>query len=584
MKLFLTRSESAALRRCISMLEVSRSGFALSLLLGVTALSAAIALGGTAAWLIARASQQPPVLYLTVAATSVRLFGVSRALARYLSRLASHKVALTGMDNLRNNLYDELAGAPGTKLSSLRRGDLMTRAGADVDEVGNVVVKTLLPALVAAIVGVGTVGVITIISPAAGIILAISLIVSGVIAPALIARSVRLAESQGADARTDIAATSLAILEGATELSMAGTLERARHSLSESEAALSAALARSARLSAFARGLDVCAMGAAVIGALLIGIPQTTSGTLAQVLLAVIVLIPLSSFEGVAELAPAASQLVRSAQAAQRICALLDDEVPTKPHTIPEGPTVIEARDLAIGWPGGPTLATGISLTLRPGSSLAVVGASGIGKTTLLATLTGVIPPKSGAALINGVPAWGADRDQLTAHITMTAEDAHIFATTIYENLRVARASLTRDEASDLLTQAGLDEWIESLPEGIDTVIGSGGTTVSGGERRRLLMARALAAPAPVLAIDEASEHLDAATADRLMETLLTPSADRATLVVTHRLSALDQADHVLVLAADEPGGCAHVAAQGTHEDVTRTLPAYQWALEQEEQ
>lgn len=584
MKLFLTRSESAALRRCISMLEVSRSGFALSLLLGVTALSAAIALGGTAAWLIARASQQPPVLYLTVAATSVRLFGVSRALARYLSRLASHKVALTGMDNLRNNLYDELAGAPGTKLSSLRRGDLMTRAGADVDEVGNVVVKTLLPALVAAIVGVGTVGVITIISPAAGIILAISLIVSGVIAPALIARSVRLAESQGADARTDIAATSLAILEGATELSMAGTLERARHSLSESEAALSAALARSARLSAFARGLDVCAMGTAVIGALLIGIPQTTSGTLAQVLLAVIVLIPLSSFEGVAELAPAASQLVRSAQAAQRICALLDDEVPTKPHTIPEGPTVIEARDLAIGWPGGPTLATGISLTLRPGSSLAVVGASGIGKTTLLATLTGVIPPKSGAALINGVPAWGADRDQLTAHITMTAEDAHIFATTIYENLRVARASLTRDEASDLLTRAGLDEWIESLPEGMDTVIGSGGTTVSGGERRRLLMARALAAPAPVLAIDEASEHLDAATADRLMETLLTPSADRATLVVTHRLSALDQADHVLVLAADEPGGCAHVAAQGTHEDVTHTLPAYQWALEQEEQ
>lgn len=584
MKLFLTRSESAALRRCISMLEVSRSGFALSLLLGVTALSAAIALGGTAAWLIARASQQPPVLYLTVAATAVRLFGVSRALARYLSRLASHKVALTGMDNLRNNLYDELAGAPGTKLSSLRRGDLMTRAGADVDEVGNVVVKTLLPALVAAIVGMGTVGVITIISPAAGIILAISLVVSGVIAPSLIARSVRLAESQGADARTDIAATSLAILEGATELSMAGTLERARRSLSESEAALSAALARSARLSAFARGLDVCAMGAAVIGALLIGIPQTTSGTLAQVLLAVIVLIPLSSFEGVAELAPAASQLVRSAQAAQRICALLDDEVPTKPHTIPEGPTVIEARDLTIGWPGGPTLATGISLTLRPGSSLAVVGASGIGKTTLLATLTGVIPPKSGAALINGVPACGADRDQLTAHITMTAEDAHVFATTIYENLRVARASLTRDEASDLLTQAGLDEWIESLPEGIDTVIGSGGTTVSGGERRRLLMARALAAPAPVLAIDEASEHLDAATADRLMETLLTPSADRATLVVTHRLSALDQADHVLVLAADEPGGCAHVAAQGTHEDVTHTLPAYQWALEQEEQ
>lgn len=584
MKLFLTRSESAALRRCISMLEVSRSGFALSLLLGVTALSAAIALGGTAAWLIARASQQPPVLYLTVAATSVRLFGVSRALARYLSRLASHKVALTGMDNLRNNLYDELAGAPGTKLSSLRRGDLMTRAGADVDEVGNVVVKTLLPALVAAIVGVGTVGVITVISPAAGIILALCLVVSGIIAPSLIARSVRLAESQGADARTDIAATSLAILEGATELSMAGTLERARHSLDSAEGELSAALARSSRLSAFARGLDVCAMGVAVIGALLIGIPQTTSGVLAQVLLAVIVLVPLSSFEGVAELTPAAAQLVRSAQAATRICSLLDEETPAQPHDIPEGPTVIEARDLAIGWPGGPTLATDISLTLRPGSSLAIVGPSGIGKTTLLATLTGIIPPKSGSALINGVPAWGADRDQLTSRITMTAEDAHVFATTIYENLRVARASLTRDEASELLSRAGLAQWVQSLPDGLDTVIGSGGTTVSGGERRRLLMARALAAPAPIMALDEASEHLDAATADRLMETLLTRSPDRATLVVTHRLSALDQADHVIVLAAPEPGQYATIAARGTHDEVLQALPTYRWALDQEEQ
>ena len=584
MRLYLTRSESAALRRCISMLQVSRSGFALSLLLGVTALGAAIALGGTAAWLIARASQQPPVLYLTVAATSVRLFGVSRALARYLSRLASHKVALTGMDNLRNNLYDELATAPGTKLSTLRRGDLMTRAGADVDEVGNVVVKTLLPALVAAIVGVGTVVVITIISPAAGLILAISLVVSGVVAPALIARSVRMAESQGAEARTDIAATSLAILEGATELSMAGTLDRARRSLGDSEAALSTALARSARLSAFARGLDVCAMGVAVIGALLIGIPQTTSGALAQVLLAVIVLVPLSSFEGVAELTPAASQLVRSAQAATRICSLLGDEAPAQSHDIPEGPTVIEARDLAIGWPGGPTLATGISLTLRPGSSLAIVGPSGIGKTTLLATLTGIIPPKSGSALINGVPAWGADRDQLTSRITMTAEDAHVFATTIYENLRVARASLTRDEASELLAQAGLAQWLKSLPDGLDTMIGSGGTTVSGGERRRLLMARALAAPAPIMALDEASEHLDAATADRLMETLLTRSPDRATLVVTHRLSALDQADHVIVLATHEPGQCATIAARGTHDEVLQALPTYRWALNQEEQ
>ena len=584
MRLFLTRSESAALRRCISMLQVSRSGFALSLLLGVGALGSAIALGGTAAWLIARASQQPPVLYLTVAATSVRLFGVSRALARYLARLASHRVALEGMDALRGNLYDRLCLQPAASLSSLRRGDLMTRAGADVDEVGNVVVKTLLPALVALVVGVGTVGAVSFISPAAGLILAVSLVVSGVLAPALIARSVRLAETQGSAARADIAATSLAVLEGATELSLSGTLPQARASLQRAEEELAGAIGRSAQLSALARGLDVVAMGAAVIGALLIGIPQTTSGALAQVLLAVIVLIPLSSFEGAAELAPAAAQLVRSAQAATRICALISEEAPEATHKIPGGEPVIEARDLSIGWPEGPTLATGISLTLRPGSSLAIVGASGIGKTTLLATLTGIIPPKEGQALINGVPAWGADRDQVTSLITMTAEDAHVFATSIFENLRVARASLTRDEAGQLLARAGLQEWVSSLPDGIDTLVGSGGTTVSGGERRRLLMARALAAPAPIMTIDEASEHLDATTADRLMDTLLTHSPTRATLVVTHRLSALDKADHVLVLAAPHPGAIAGVAAYGTHKDVFDALPTYRQALDQEEQ
>lgn len=584
MRLFLTRSESAALRRCISMLQVSRSGFALSLLLGVGALGSAIALGGTAAWLIARASQQPPVLYLTVAATSVRLFGVSRALARYLARLASHRVALEGMDALRGNLYDRLCLQPAASLSSLRRGDLMTRAGADVDEVGNVVVKTLLPALIALVVGVGTVGAVSFISPAAGLILAVSLVVSGVLAPALIARSVRLAETQGSAARADIAATSLAVLEGATELSLSGTLPQARASLQRAEEELAGAIGRSAQLSALARGLDVVAMGAAVIGALLIGIPQTTSGALAQVLLAVIVLIPLSSFEGAAELAPAAAQLVRSAQAATRICALISEETPEATHKIPGGEPVIEARDLSIGWPEGPTLATGISLTLRPGSSLAIVGASGIGKTTLLATLAGIIPPKEGQALINGVPAWGADRDQVTSLITMTAEDAHVFATSIFENLRVARASLTRDEAGQLLARAGLQEWVSSLPDGIDTLVGSGGTTVSGGERRRLLMARALAAPAPIMTIDEASEHLDATTADRLMDTLLTPSPTRATLVVTHRLSALDKADHVLVLAAPHPGAIAGVAAYGTHKDVLDALPTYRQALDQEEQ
>ncbi|ERH31102.1 hypothetical protein HMPREF1550_01521, partial [Actinomyces sp. oral taxon 877 str. F0543] len=325
---FLTAPERRALARCLRMLEVPRGRLALSLLLGSAALASSIALGATAAWLIARASQQPPVLYLTVAATSVRLFGVSRAVLRYLQRLASHRVALGGMDALRRNLYDALAASRSDHLASLRRGDLMARTGADVDEVGNLLVRTVLPVGVSAIVGVGTAVAIALVSPAAGLVLAVCLLVSGVAAPALTARSVRVAEEDSASARIDLSASALTLMDGATELRVNGRVAPVRQALEDAEDRLAAAAARSARLAAAASAVDALAIGAAVVGAALIGTAQTASGHLPAVMLAVLVLTPLSSFEGVAELAPAAAQLVRSAGAAQRICEVLGPRAP----------------------------------------------------------------------------------------------------------------------------------------------------------------------------------------------------------------------------------------------------------------
>ena len=137
--MIITATERRSLKRIVFLLNVDVPAFALSVLLGVGALGAAIALSATSAWLIARASQHPPVLYLTVAATSVRLFGVSRAVLRYLGRLASHRVAIGGMDSLRQNLYRALAARRIDRITMLRRGDVLARTGVDVDEVGNLV-------------------------------------------------------------------------------------------------------------------------------------------------------------------------------------------------------------------------------------------------------------------------------------------------------------------------------------------------------------------------------------------------------------------------------------------------------------
>ncbi|QPK81901.1 thiol reductant ABC exporter subunit CydC [Schaalia sp. ZJ405] len=608
MTLFLTKSEKKALRRIIPLLGISRRALALSILLGTLGLGSAIALGSTAAWLIARASQHPPVLYLLVAATAVRLFGVSRSVLRYCQRLASHKVALTGMDALRQNVYDIVSRQGTDRIMMLRRGDLLARTGADVDDVGDIIVKSLMPTAVAFIVGIATVTGFAFISLPAALILALCLCVSGIVAPLLSMRAARLAEYASRQARTDLSTTTLTLLEGTTELQVNGTLPRMHSRLSSIEDALTSATARSARVAGIAAGVDRLAMGLAVVASLLIGIPETTSGVLAEVLLAVLVLTPLSSFEGTAEVAPACAQLVRSAGAAERIAAMLfEDEASPAPAshagestptlstpTIPAqtDPTtgaltcILRAHNLAIGWPGGPIIASGIDLTLTPGTTLAIVGPSGIGKTTLLMTLAGLIPPRAGSVTINGVNAWEASRADITQFVTVTAEDAHVFATSVLENIRVARPNLDEDEATQLLERVGLGSWLTSLPQGLTTTIGSQARTVSGGERRRLLMARALAVPAPLMLVDEAGEHLDGPTADALVRTLVDVDHSRGVLVVSHRLSALDAADEVLLIDAerdhDAADGPARIIARGTHAHLMETNTNYRWSYEQE--
>ena len=581
----LTDRERAALRRIIPLLEVDAKGFALSVLLGSGALGAAIALSATAAWLIARASEHPPVLFLTVAAVSVRLFGVSRAVLRYCQRLASHRVALEGMDSLRQNLYRILSMQRIDTLTSIKRGDLLARTGRDVDDVGDLVVKTFLPVIVAAVVALGTVIGIGLVSPTSGLILALSLLISGAFAPLLSSRAARIAQIDTTEARTQLAAHTLSLVEGASELQVAGRIDDLRSAIAGSESRLVAASNRAARLAALAAGIDRAAMGAAVVAALLIGIPSTNGGLVAPVMLAVLVLTPLASFEGTAELAPAMVQLVRSANAAARIDELLAHDAPVNAHPVPAStaPT-LSARGLAIGWPEGPVLAERIDLDLEPGRSLALVGPSGIGKTTLALTLAGLIPAKAGTVTIGGTDVWAAERTDLSRLLTVTAEDAHVFASTVLENLRVANGALSEDEAEALLRRAGLEQWIDALPAGVHTPIGSQGTTVSGGERRRLLIARALASPAPLLILDEAGEHLDASTADALIADVLS-DAERGILLISHRLSALENADEIIVLGPGPgPDGPARILDRGAHAELAERSAPYRWALAQEDE
>ena len=594
----LSPRERRALRRAVGLLNVDSSRFVLAVLAGTAGMASAVALSGVAAWLIARASQMPDVVALGVAPVAVRLFGISRSVLRYCERLVSHDTALRGMGVLRTRLYQALASARTDTVAGLRRGDVLARVGGDIDAVGDLVVRAYLPAAVAAVLGTATSLGVGVVYWPAGLILAACLLLSGLGAPLATIRSARLSEQARQRQATELSAEVLAVLEAAPELTVSGRLPDSMRQAASREESLARLRDRAAIPAAIAAALDVAAMGIAVVGNLVVGVDAVATGQLAPVWLAVIVLVPLAAFEVTSTLGPASVQLVRSAGAACRIVELIETaesgaqaSPTTRELPVPstQGPR-LRARNLAVGWPGGPIVADGIDLDLHVGRRVAIVGPSGIGKSTLLATLAGLLEPRGGSLTLDGVPLWRITRPDAAARVCLTAEDAHVFHTSVLENLRVARGDVSPVEAAELLRQAGLGDWLEALPDGVSTIIGTNATTLSGGERRRLLLARALAAPAPLMLLDEPGEHLDPATADRLVTDLLAAGTreGRGTLLVTHRLSALAHADEILIMGrppqAAEEQAPATILHRGRHHELKDTSEAYRWSLSQEDQ
>ncbi|MDR3032932.1 MAG: ATP-binding cassette domain-containing protein, partial [Kitasatospora sp.] len=238
----------------------------------------------------------------------------------------------------------------------------------------------------------------------------------------------------------------------------------------------------------------------------------------------------------------------------QVLAAPLPVREPQAPQPLPAVRLPVVVDDLTVRWPGAERDALhGVGLELAAGRRIAVVGASGSGKTTLAQALLRFVEPSAGAVLLAG----RTDTRELAGEdvrrvVGLCAQDAHVFDSSVRENLRLARPDADEAALRAALAGARLLEWADGLPEGLDTMVGEHGARLSGGQRQRLALARALLADFPVLILDEPAEHLDTATADALTADLLAATADRATLLITHRLAGLDDdsVDEVLVLDA----------------------------------
>ena len=534
-------AQAAPLRRAERALAIPPARLLAAVLAAVATLASAFALAAVSAYLVTRAWTMPPVLDLTVAVVMVRALGVSRGVFRWLERMLTHDVALRGVVSLRTSLFTALASRTDDALTRLRRGELLSRLGDDAQELGDHVIKAIVPALVAAVMLVVVLATFAPLSLPATAAMAASLLLAAVAAPRFAHRAAALTEQAVLTTRGDVTSHSLEILDDATSLRVDGRLDGALARLAAAQAAHDAAIDRAARPAAFAAAAVPASMVLAVTGSLLAAGAAWTAGDLSAGQIGILLLLPLSSFEAATALPAAATQHARSRAAAERLDALIGEggEVDGSAPVPAERPATatLTARDLTAGWSAEAPCVRGLDLDLAPGSRLAVVGPSGSGKSTLLATLAGLLAPLGGEV--------SSDAASLREAVTMFAEDGHVFATTLRENLRVVRRDLSDDEALAALSAVDLDDWLATLPHGLDTMLGPDGTTVSGGERRRLLLARAVVRRGPVLLLDEPTEHLDTARGDALLAALLTPGdeslvpASSTVVVVTHRPEAV---------------------------------------------
>ncbi len=525
--------------------------------LGALAVVFGIGLMTSAGYLISRAAEQPPILSLTVTIVAVRFFGLARPLARYLERIVSHDLALRSLARVRARFYERIEPLAPAQLEGYRRGELLNRLVGDVDALQGLYPRAFGPALVALLAAAVAVAASATVLPSAAAILAAGLLVGGVVVPLLAWTVSRSAGRRQAAARGELTADLVELLRGAPELVAFG---RDQETVARIRAA-DAELVRLGRRDAFAGGaveaLVLLVAGATVAGVLAAAVDAHSAGTLDRVFVAALALLALASFDAVFTLPAGAREASGLLAAGRRVLETMARKPlvcdPAEPHPGPPRRAPVELVGVTAGYGDEEPALRGFELRLEAGRRVALVGPSGAGKTTVTNLLLRFLDPAEGRVTIAGHDVREYRQEDVRAMFALAGQDAHVFDSTIRENLRLARPDADEADLWAALQRARLAEWVASLPAGLDTQVGEEGRMLSGGQRQRLVLARALLADAPVLVLDEPTAHLDPPTAQGLIDDVLDAAGGRTVLLITHRPEGLDRMDEIVSLPPPEP-------------------------------
>ncbi len=516
-------------------------------LVGGAAVTSGIALTATSGWLIVRASQRPVILTLLVAIVAVRAFGIARPVFRYVERVWSHDAALGDLARRRREAYQGLIPLTPARLGRRARSHVLTGVVDDLSDVVEAQVRVAVPVITGVVAGTAAAALVSALQPFVGLVVAAQLLTIAA-ASRLALRLERGSLPQLLSARAELARVSTLVAQQAGELQAIGAEQAALGWLADAQRVERRAVSRQSRGRALVAAVVLLSTGMASVAAAALAVAADVSAPVA----ALLVVVPVAVGEAMAPLTETMRALARAEGGAARLRALLEQEPAVtgagrrQPDT--RAPELV-LRGVSASWSGGRIDLLPIDLDLPPGRRIAVVGANGSGKSTLLAVLARQLDPVAGDYRISGVTAHDLDLATARALMAVVDDEPHVFAGTVRANLLLARPDATDDDVRAALAEAGLRSWLAGLPQALDTPLGTGHRGVSGGERARLGLARALLSGRPVVLLDEPVAQLDHATATAVLHDLMVATRGRTVVMVTHRPEGLDAFDAVLELS-----------------------------------
>ena len=543
-------AEERPWRELLSFLRPVRGRMIGAALLGTLAALFAIALTGVSGWLIVRASEHPPIMYLLVAIVGVRFFGVGRAVLRYSERLLSHDAVFAALTGVRMRLWSALSARGLRGRDDLTAGGTLDRLVREVDELRDLAIRVVLPLASGGATVLITLATLAVLVPDVTPLLVVLGLLTGVIAPVVALAADRRASRGRQALRSTVLVRFAALLGAADDLRANGVDSGVRAELARLDGRASAA----ARHGAWALGLGgaVVIASCGLVAVLLVPFAVLQQPGIHPGLVAVLALVPLALIEPTLELVGAVQLLPALRRVLGRVSRTTADERAVPRVAVADRPIdSLELRGVAAGWQPGQTVFADAAAHVTRGDWLTITGPSGSGKSTLIALLLGHLAPSAGRYLLDGDDVTGRDLSALRRRFGWSPQEGHLFDSTVRGNLLIARPRQHAPDEAELnavLRQVGLGPLLDRLTDGLDTRIGSAGEQLSGGERQRLAVARTLLTGADVILLDEPTAHLDDESARALMADLRVALADRITVLVTHQPVDIGAADHRIEL------------------------------------